>query len=262
MKWIFLWLFMRERGWSGGVKVLCILHHQGVQLTLAYSWARPATLVAGKGRGRMFLFLLFLHFHSCSAFFPVPLIHLLYYLFSPSLTKWPTRIDVWLNPNRMQKKKVTYFHYRYTVVFKEENMECLSHNRNGRYVFELVKMIRTIYVSFCEFFVPYWRQITLFTLNTGTSGPSCSKLTMSLVNVSLKFWSLNMAYTLIFLLKKMWVAFAFAKATHIFSAKNNCELDILLTRTVIILTINELVKLTMLWTTGPWTPSHTCLNPF
>ena len=48
---------------------------------LAYSWARPAILVAGKDRG-MFLFLLFLHFHSCSSFFPVPLFHL-FYLFSP-----------------------------------------------------------------------------------------------------------------------------------------------------------------------------------
>ena len=53
-----------------------------------------------------------------------------------------------------------------------------------------------------------------------------------------------MAYALIFLLKKMWVAF------HFFS-KNACELDILLTRTVNILTTNELVKLTMLWTTLP-----------
>ena len=78
-------------GWSGGAKVLCILHHRGVQLILAYSWARPAILVVGKGRGGMFLFLLFLHFHSCSSFFPVPLIHLLYslfYLFSPFL--WET----------------------------------------------------------------------------------------------------------------------------------------------------------------------------
>ena len=39
-------------------------------------------------------------------------------------------------------------------------------------------------------------------------GPNCSKLTMSSVNVSLKLCSLNMAYTLIFLLKT-WVAFAF-----------------------------------------------------
>ena len=49
---------------------------------LAYSWARPAILVVGKGRGGMFLFLLFLHFHSCSSFFPVPLFHLLYSLLS------------------------------------------------------------------------------------------------------------------------------------------------------------------------------------
>ena len=67
-------------GWSGGVKVLCISRHRGVQLILAYSWARPAILVAGKGRGGMFLFLLFLHFHSCSSFFPVPLFHLFYFL--------------------------------------------------------------------------------------------------------------------------------------------------------------------------------------
>ena len=84
-------LSLLVRGWSGGAKVLCILHHWGVQLILAYSWARPAILVVGKGRGGMFLFLLFLHFHSCSSFFPVPLFHLLYslfYLFSPFL--WET----------------------------------------------------------------------------------------------------------------------------------------------------------------------------
>ena len=50
-------------GWSGGAKVSCILRHRGIQLILAYSWTRPAILVAGKRRGGMFLFL---HFHSCS----------------------------------------------------------------------------------------------------------------------------------------------------------------------------------------------------
>ena len=76
---------------SGVAMVSCILRHRGVQLKLAYSWARPAILVAGKGRGGMFLFLLFLHFHSCSYFFPNRLFHLLYYLFyllSPFL--WET----------------------------------------------------------------------------------------------------------------------------------------------------------------------------
>ena len=67
--------FLYKHG-GGGAKVLCI------QLILAYSWARPAILVVGKGRGGMFLFLLFLHFHSCSSFFPVPLFHLLYSLLS------------------------------------------------------------------------------------------------------------------------------------------------------------------------------------
>ena len=73
-------------GWLGGAKVLCIFCHRGIQLILAYGWARFAILVAGKGREVMFLFLLFLHFHSCSSFFPVPLFHLLCYLlclFSP-----------------------------------------------------------------------------------------------------------------------------------------------------------------------------------
>ena len=34
---------------------------------LAYSWTRPAILIADKGRGGMFLFLLILDFHSCSS---------------------------------------------------------------------------------------------------------------------------------------------------------------------------------------------------
>ena len=82
---------LRIKGWSGGAKVSCILCHQGVQLILAYIWARPAIVVVGKGGGRMFLFLLFLPFRSCSSFFPVPLFHLFYYLFylfSPFL--WET----------------------------------------------------------------------------------------------------------------------------------------------------------------------------
>ena len=49
------------------VKALHLAHHRGVQLILAYSWARPAILVVGKGRGGMFLFLLFF------TFIPVPL---------------------------------------------------------------------------------------------------------------------------------------------------------------------------------------------
>ena len=50
-------------GRSGVAKVSCILRHQGVQLILAYSWARPAVLAAGMGRGGMFnFFYTFIHF--------------------------------------------------------------------------------------------------------------------------------------------------------------------------------------------------------
>ena len=107
------------RGWSGGAKMLCILHHWGVQLILAYSWTRPAILVVGKGRGGMFLFLLFLHFHSCSSFFPAslssPLLSLLS-VFSLSLgddTKWPSRVDVSLNPNTINQSifKLHFFFF-------------------------------------------------------------------------------------------------------------------------------------------------------
>ena len=50
----------------------------------------------------------------------------------------------------------------------------------------------------------------------------------------------------------MWVAFAFAKDTHIFFSKNTCESDFVLTRTVNMLTTNDLVKLPMFWITRPW----------
>ena len=45
---------------------------------------------------------------------------------------------------------------------------------------------------------------------------------------------------------------SFCTLTHIFFSKNTCELDIVLTRTVNILITNEIIKLTMLWTTEPW----------
>ena len=46
-----LFVFSKGWEWSGGAKVSFILRRRGVQLILAYSWARPAILVADKGRG-------------------------------------------------------------------------------------------------------------------------------------------------------------------------------------------------------------------
>ena len=55
-------LFPTLLGWSGIAKVSCILCLWGVQLILAYSWARPAILVIGKGIGGCFQFFCFFTF--------------------------------------------------------------------------------------------------------------------------------------------------------------------------------------------------------
>ena len=72
-----------------------------------------------------------------------------------------------------------------------------------------------------------------------------SKIMMSLVNISLKLCSLNMACMLIFLLKNV-SSFCICKSYSRIFSKNTCKLDIVLTRTGNILATNELVKLTML----------------
>ena len=88
-------------------------------------------------------------------------------------------------------------------------------------------------------------------MNPYFPGPSYVKVIMSLVNVSLKVWLLDMAYMLIFLPKKNVRSFCICKSYSHFFSKTTCECNIVLTRTVNILTTNEHVKLTMLWTTGP-----------
>ena len=120
----------------GVAKVSCILCHRGVQVILAYIWARPAILVAGKGRGIMLLFLLFLHFHpvplsSLSVFFISSLLSLLY-LFSLSLgddTKWPTRVDVSLCPNTINVSSVGIKRVDCTMLSKKckTRLYCISH---------------------------------------------------------------------------------------------------------------------------------------
>ena len=55
-----------------------------------------------------------------------------------------------------------------------------------------------------------------------------------------------------FFAEKMWVAFAVQKLLTFFSAKHIRILCIETAKTVNEMTLNELVKLTTLWTTGPW----------
>ena len=71
-------------GWSAGAKVSCILYHWGIQLILAYSWARPAILVASKGRGGEWFYFFWLF-----AFFPVPLSFLFLSFISSTISVLP-----------------------------------------------------------------------------------------------------------------------------------------------------------------------------
>ena len=114
----------------------------------------------------------------------------------------------------------------------------------------IVEILKDDITGYTPCFTPTDEEVCINLVMTKHSGPSCSKLTMLLVNVSLKLWSLNMAYTLICLLKNV-SSFCICKSYSHFFSKNTCELDIVLTRTVNIFTTNELVKLTMLQQVGP-----------
>ena len=107
--------FLKGGGWvRQRCCVFCIT--RGVQLILAYSWARPAVLAVGKGREGKFYFFFFFTFipvpHSSLTLFFSSLSFLFLFLPCPSLsspllsllslfslslgndTKWPTSVDV------------------------------------------------------------------------------------------------------------------------------------------------------------------------
>ena len=83
--WIFnetlIWCYLLKSLGGGWVWQRCrVSCHQGIQLILAYSWARPAILLAGKGWGRMFYFFCFF------TFIPVPLSSLPLSYISPTIS--------------------------------------------------------------------------------------------------------------------------------------------------------------------------------
>ena len=78
-----------------------------------------------------------------------------------------------------------------------------------------------------------------------TTGPGCSKLTTSLVNVSLKFQMLIAEIGQHFLLKKVR-SFCNAKASLTFSTKSISEFGYKVVKHLTSGPLNELVKLTML----------------
>ena len=98
---------MLNWGWLGVEKVSCIVRHWGIQLILAYSWARLAILVAGKGRGVCFYFF---------SFIPVPLSSLSLSFISSTMSSISSRF-LWeptqnardhmsLNPNTINQVRM------------------------------------------------------------------------------------------------------------------------------------------------------------
>ena len=59
-----------------------------------------------------------------------------------------------------------------------------------------------------------------------------------------------------FFAEKMWVAFALQKLLTFFQQKNIRILYIDSAKTVNEMILNELIKLTTFWTTGPWYADH------
>ena len=117
-----------SREWSGGAKVSCILCHRGVQLILAYSWARPAILVAGKGTGGCFYFFCFF------TFIPVPLSSLSLSFISSTISstfflpfsgrRYKMTHKVSLNPNTI---KVQSLNRSALCVKKNQQNDILKH---------------------------------------------------------------------------------------------------------------------------------------
>ena len=89
------------------------------------------------------------------------------------------------------------------------------------------------------------------TISRWTSGPGCSKLTTSLVNVSLNLQTLISQICQFFFVEKMWEAFAMQKLLSFFSTKNFSVFGYKVVKHLTTWPFNKIIKLTMLWTTGP-----------
>ena len=127
------------RRWLGGAKVSCILRQWGIQLILAYSWARPAIFVAGKDRGGMFLFLLFLHFHSCSSFFSVPL---------SSLSLSPTSSTISFLPFCGRQHKITHKGWHVDKPKHNQSINWMYTASSGLSIWILTLLLTTFRKSF------------------------------------------------------------------------------------------------------------------
>ena len=83
-------------------------------------------------------------------------------------------------------------------------------------------------------------------------GPVVQNLMKFLANLMLKFLSGNMANTVIFFAEKNVSSFLLQNATYICAAKNISVFENTSATIANKFVINRLVKLTLLWMTGPW----------
>ena len=95
-----------------------------------------------------------------------------------------------------------------------------------------------------------WANWNITTNKMQWPGPGCSKLTMLLVNVSLKFQTLILQINQYFLLRKCEKLLHCKSFSHFFD-KNFSVFGYKALKHLTGWPLNELVKLTTLWTTGP-----------
>ena len=124
--------YLHVAGVVGWCEVSCILRHRGVQLILAYSWARPAILVTGKGRGGCFYFFCFF------TFIPAPLSSL-YLSFISSTISYISFL-----PFSGRRHKMTHKGWR---VVKPQ------HNQSKTYSLQYSQIWAHIYVYTCLLFI-------------------------------------------------------------------------------------------------------------
>ena len=131
---------------------------------------------ADKGRGgNVFLFLLFLHFNSCSSFFPVPLFHLIFYLFSPFL--WETKQNdlQGLTCLKPQYNQLSPFFRGEQIPPGRASIFCFRINQNELSVCERSENIKYTEMKYGDSFYGYQLAFILYT---------CIKLLFNHVSIS------------------------------------------------------------------------------
>ena len=124
-----------------------VSHHRGFQLILAYSWARPAILIAGKGREGMFYFFCFF------TFIPVPLSSLSLSFISSTIS------SVSFLPFSGRRHKLTYKGWH---VIKPQHNQSIIHSLELRVRFSAADILKYFILIFPETRIWHFMQIVSY----------------------------------------------------------------------------------------------------